>query len=515
MSTFLTKIFTPFVVLLSVFSPHRSVAPQVTPLPSHQLDIYHVEEKINELDYRTTQLEDNKNLGASNPVPTSVAFFETSLQNKITSSATSMILVSATDKTGTTLASSTYAFVIDEGSATEEMVVADCTGITCTNMVRGLSPITGTTSVSALQFPHGRGASVKITDGPQLLILSRILSGVGTIPNILYYSSAPNFAGVSNSAVASLKYVNDTAIAGAPIASNSTLGIVRLATALQLASSTDDFEEPLVPHSSYSTSSPGTLCGLCLPITQNNGKLSPSFTDFTANNTYSGRNMYIASTSFVSTTTISALNVKSNALIINNIPYKMPVTQGAAGSLLTNDGTGVNTWVANTPVRYVWANTSPGFSLSNNTTSTTTDGLFIPGGTLNASSTIEVKIGTGNSCASSGSGSGTIFLRTSTGLPIWSGGLTSDSSSVTSRGQNHDVTIVASNNSSTFASQAYIDSTMTSITTGAGEAVTIGVNIGSAAIDFSQDQTLKLILTNQSCDSQVVTVGGFVVTASR
>lgn len=389
---------------------------------------------------------------------------------------------------------------------------------TLSGITRGLSPVSPYTASTTQRKAHSGGSTFVLSNSPPCfyegyanLTQDEAVTGTWNYNSHLPTSSlTPTVA----NQLATKAYIDGVAIAGAPIADNLTLGIVRLATALDLASSTDDFEEPLVAHSSYATSSPGTTCGLCLPMTQNNGKLSPNFTDFTVGNTYSGRNMYTASTTFTSTTTISALNVKSNALIINNIPYKMPVTQGAAGTLLTNDGTGVNTWAVNTPVRYIWANISPGFSVSNNTTSTTTDGLFIPGGTLNASSTIEVKLGSGNICASSGSGSATVFLRTSTGLPIWQGALTSDTSSVTGHGQTHEITIV-SNNSATFASQLTIDNTATSVTTGGGESPTFNTVGGSAAVDFSQDQTLKLVLTNQSCDSQTASVGAFVVTASR
>jgi len=108
--------------------------------------------------------EPEVNLGASEAIPTTIAFFETTLQDAISSTATSFTLTSATDKDGTVLASSTYAFVIDEGSSNEEIVIADCTATACTNAVRGVSVRTGNTSVAALKKAHRRGASVKITD---------------------------------------------------------------------------------------------------------------------------------------------------------------------------------------------------------------------------------------------------------------------------------------------------------------------------------------------------------------
>jgi len=141
----------------------------------------------------------DQNLGAV--IPTSVALFETSLANSISSTATSsMTLVSATTKDGTTLATGTYAFIIDEGTASEEFVTATCVATACTSLTRGLSVLNGTSTIASLQKVHRRGASVKITDAPQLLILSRILNGNETVPNLLKYTTSPTIT-TSNSIV--------------------------------------------------------------------------------------------------------------------------------------------------------------------------------------------------------------------------------------------------------------------------------------------------------------------------
>lgn len=175
-------------------------------------------------------------LGATNAIPTPIALFETSLASSITSTATTMTLVTAVNKDGNTL-SGTYAFIIDEGTTNEEFVNADCTSTACTNMTRGLSVVTGTTSVSALRHEHRRGASVKITDAPQLLILHRILNGIGTIPNILSYTSAPTFTPGSTQ-LATVGYADGLAIAGSPNASTTTKGISEEATQAEIDAAT-------------------------------------------------------------------------------------------------------------------------------------------------------------------------------------------------------------------------------------------------------------------------------------
>ncbi len=137
-------------------------------------------------------------LGGTFSTPEVRALFTTSLASKITSSATSMTLVSATDKDGNTLASSTYGFIIDEGTSVEEFVLADCTGTACTNLKRGISVATATTTVSALQFEHRRGASVKITTAPSLIFLMNVAKGKQNLENRLTYNTSLSIATSSN-----------------------------------------------------------------------------------------------------------------------------------------------------------------------------------------------------------------------------------------------------------------------------------------------------------------------------
>ena len=181
-------------------------------------------------------------LGASLDIPTSIALFKTSLASGITANATTMTLVSSTDKDGNTLASSTYAFIIDEGTSIEEFVIADCTGTACTNMERGISVLTGTTSVTSLKKVHRRGASVKITNAPQLLILSRIINGQGRFPNSIGVDGSldidgnitmdsGDITGVStplsteDNYAATVEYVNSVAQQGAATSTETSAGI--------------------------------------------------------------------------------------------------------------------------------------------------------------------------------------------------------------------------------------------------------------------------------------------------
>lgn len=270
-------------------------------------------------------------LGSTNAIETPIALFQTSLANSITSSASTMTLVSATTLDGTTLASSTYSFIIDEGTASQEFVKADCTSTACTNMDRGLSSITGTTTVAGLAKSHRRGATVKITDAPILLNLSRIISGIGTFPSLLKYTSGTACSGTSaNNTLCDKAYVDGVAISGAPNANETTKGIVELATQIEMASSTalGSTGASVVIQSKYATSSPGTA-GLWAVITNNAGKIAQAFLDWTQSIAFSGNNTHSGTESFSGASTFSATSTAS----ANTLGYKIQVSMTASTTI--------------------------------------------------------------------------------------------------------------------------------------------------------------------------------------
>ncbi len=168
-------------------------------------------------------------------IPKLSALFETSLASKISSTATSMTLVSGTDKSGNTL-SGVYGFILDEGSATEEFVLGTATGTSITGMLRGVSVTDGGTEVTALKKEHRRGASVKITSFPFLGIVYRLLQGSDGFPQKLFYNSHPTFT--TNTELVDKGYVDGVAVAGAPNADDSTKGIVEQGTTAEIDAGT-------------------------------------------------------------------------------------------------------------------------------------------------------------------------------------------------------------------------------------------------------------------------------------
>lgn len=254
-------------------------------------------------------------LGATFVTPDVKALFETSLATGITSSATSMTLVSATDKDGNTLASSTYSFIIDEGTSVEEFVLADCTATACTNMSRGISVSTGTTTVSTLRFAHRRGASVKITDATALIFATNVLKGKQNIENVLRYNSALTFNNSTD--IISRAYADSLSFGAVPAASETASGFVELATGIETASSTSSgsIARVVIPASLATSTYNSATAGLRVVVTQNNGKIDSNFINSSAFASLSAQNTFTATTTVATTTATGASNIASTTIV--------------------------------------------------------------------------------------------------------------------------------------------------------------------------------------------------------
>lgn len=236
--------------------------------------------------------EPQPKLGASELVPNTIAFFETTLAVGITSTSTDITLTSATDGDGNTLASSTYAFVIDEGTGNEEIIMADCTGTFCTNAIRGISTVDGRTEVAALKQNHRRGASIKITDAPILMLVARALRGEAIV----------NYTPDEGGDLATKDYVDGVALGGGAVPATLTDdGIVELATGTEAASSTATGQSgsPLVLHTGISTSTAPTS-GAYVVVTGQDGNIDDGLLASTSVTQYA---IWRASTTIFAATT--------------------------------------------------------------------------------------------------------------------------------------------------------------------------------------------------------------------
>lgn len=215
-------------------------------------------------------------------VPIATDFYADSLQSGIGKTDTSFTLVRGTDGESKSL-SGPYGFTIDQGTASQENVF--CTsviGTAATGCTRGLDLTTGTTSVASLEQTHNRGASVQITTAPVINILVNILRGVETIPQAIYYDPSVTTTSLQNGnpqALASIAVASAIGSTGCSNASELLRGCVQLATGAQAASSTSvgSSGARLGIPASLATSSPGLNGSLNAVITQNDGKIAPSF----------------------------------------------------------------------------------------------------------------------------------------------------------------------------------------------------------------------------------------------
>jgi hypothetical protein len=173
------------------------------------------------------------------------ALFDTQLATTIanSTSTTSFTLQKGTDGDGNALTGN-MCFTVDGGLSNVEYICGSVSGTVVSSLVRGVSFTDGVTSIASHLQSHRIGADVKVTDFPYLSQITRVLNGVGTLPNYLNYASSISIISAPTSSYALpnwgqvTSYVNSVATSGAPDASQSSKGIVQIATPSQIASGT-------------------------------------------------------------------------------------------------------------------------------------------------------------------------------------------------------------------------------------------------------------------------------------
>ena len=291
-------------------APISQVAPQgLTFQYTAPYDIYHIAATEATLkEYNAA----NGILGASNLIETPVAVFHSSLANAISSTANTFTLTSAITADGNSLASSTYSFVIDSGQPTQEFVEADCTGVNCTNVQRGLSVVNGTSTVSSNEQPHRRTASVDIVDAPLLLKITSIINGITGLQQSIFYATEPNWATATGTTLVTLNKLNTTAFGGAVVnvASGGTGSATQPQNMLLVGNGTSPITSTSSPTVSYITATTSTATSTFA------GSVTVSGSATIASSTVTGP---LNSTG---TTTIAASSVTNKALVLNSVPYQ-------------------------------------------------------------------------------------------------------------------------------------------------------------------------------------------------
>lgn len=182
-------------------------------------------------------LFDRNQQGFGTALPQGPAVFETSLQDRISSTDTSLTLVSGTVR-GSTALSGYNCFTIDEGRTDMEYVCGTVSGTAVSSLERGIDPVTATTTNSTVKFAHRKGANVKVTDFPLIQRLRHQNNGNDTFPNPLTYASHPCSVSSASTTICDKNYSDNLVSVGASPGSNSVAGIFLTATGAQAGSST-------------------------------------------------------------------------------------------------------------------------------------------------------------------------------------------------------------------------------------------------------------------------------------
>lgn len=356
-------------------------------------------------------------------IPNIPAFTSDTLASGIGKTDTSITLVTGTDSQSRALAGF-YGFVIDEGSASQEIVTCTAAGTSLTGCVRGIDTVTGTTSVIALEQSHRRGASVKITNAPFDSVIFNIVVGKDGLPynitNNLHYDldySQAQWTAMSSTTVPDLAYVQRSLAAGAVNASESANGIDQLATGAQASAGTSAGSTGgrLVLPASLATSTCQFAQNSVLIASSTSGKLSGNCLD-TANNeyTWSKAQIFNATTTNNATSTFGGIN--GSALRINNLNYLFPGTRAASSTVLCEDGAGNLSWCATANPLTLTSNTD--VSITNGFA--TSSAVSVPANYATASTTFEVDAYGTCSSATSNNSTCTVYLRTAAGATLGS-----------------------------------------------------------------------------------------------
>lgn len=274
-------------------------------------------------------------------IPQQPAFILDSLAQGIGKTDTTMTLVSGLDSQSRAL-SGYYGFVIDEGTAAQEVVTCTANGTALSACTRGIDVQTGTSSVAANEMVHRRGATVKVTNYPFDGVVANILQGKDGFPSLLHYDTSGFCSGTSPAnSICDKNYIDNVAVSGAPNATALVKGIVQLSTAAQAALSSllGSTGASLILPASIASSTPYSSGLNVVPVTNTSQKLAQSFWDLTQPFTFTG-NMTILGTTTMATSTVASSTI-SNTLNVNNLNILGTVT-GTLNNF--QDFTGSGTW---------------------------------------------------------------------------------------------------------------------------------------------------------------------------
>lgn len=206
-----------------------------------------------------------------------VADFRTSLATELAVGGTTATLQSATDDDGVSLPAGNYYFTVDGNNSQKEHFAVTLSGTSLT-AIKSVSRQGVQTSGAVRK--HRIGASVVITDFAHIQVINDLINGTTDLnaSDPLKYDGT---ATISDDAhLATKKYVDDTAVAGAPDATTGVKGIVEIATGAELAAGTGTGgtgATVVAAGSSFKNTSAGAGDANKVPVLDAAGLLSDTF----------------------------------------------------------------------------------------------------------------------------------------------------------------------------------------------------------------------------------------------
>lgn len=319
------------------------------------------------------------------------------LSISVAANATTIYVSSVLDRDGVVLplsANNKGYFTLEPGTSREESIVcttASSTISTLSGCTRGLAASgSDETGSSARAYSHNASSKIIMTDIAQFFGNFVDITNTQTIGGVKHFTNNPTTSTstpTSENQIITKKYVDDSAIAGGVVGTESIPGIWIGATQDELSNGTatstySGTDYNLVLQSKYasSTSSATTT----IPITKIDGKIDSSFIDqsanytLTGNNTFSGNNNFTG-TSTLATTTINGLLTINGVASSSNLQYAVnsfyvyastSTTFRSSSTLATSNtsaaSTTSTTYVKLKEIRY---NDSPGYLVVEHTMS--------------------------------------------------------------------------------------------------------------------------------------------------
>lgn len=262
---------------------------------------------------------------------TIVADFTTQLATKISVGGTTATLQSATDDDSVALPSGTYYFTIDGDSSQKEHIQCSLSGTSLTS----IQTVTrqGTLS-SGTARAHRVGAQVTLTNFAYLKKINDLLDGTTEWDSAaqIVYDGTPTIT--DDDAVATKKYADDLAIAGAADASTSTKGITKMSTAPAsptnpIAVGDNDPRVPTADENDALAGSDGSPSSSNVFVTESDDRVEFSVTQ-------DGSEVYAATSTGNDTYAITLSPVPTAYAAGNSFKFKTDVANTGAATLNVN-----------------------------------------------------------------------------------------------------------------------------------------------------------------------------------